>query len=408
MLLAAFSITFTVLSSTIVRAQGSWTTESSEGFSPRALLASVVVDGKIYAIGGSNEATSIGMNTFEVYDPSTSTWSTPTTTGTFTPRAAPAAVAIGSKIYVMGGYVSAQASNTFEVFDTQTNEWSTPITTGTFSPRGNLGAVVVDGKIYAIGGGTNTESVTTLEVFDPATSSWSTPVTTGTFTPRYGFATGLIDGKIYTFGGWIYKPGGSSTNMVTNAFEVFDPSTDNWSTPAATGTSTARSGISGVVFNRKLYTIGNVRAGNFIEVFDPADNSWSSPVVDGAPTLRAYSTSALAGNRIYVLGGRNLENVYLNTHESLTLETSGVDDAESTSLDIELFPNPTRGEISLRGATTLTSRVVVTSTLGERVLEIPNSRAGALTIDLSKLAAGRYFVSLVADGKATTRMIVRE
>src|SRR4051812_16901990 len=80
---------------------GTWSAAASEGFTPRADLTSCVVNGKIYAIGGWD---SIGvLNTLEVYDPSTNTWSTPQTTGTFTARAYLSSCVVGDKIYVIGG-----------------------------------------------------------------------------------------------------------------------------------------------------------------------------------------------------------------------------------------------------------------------------------------------------------------
>src|SRR5687768_11511890 len=92
-----------LLSCSLMHAQGTWSTESSDGFSPRAGLVTVVVDGKIYAIAGANEGSYAGLSTLEVFDPSSNTWSTPTTTGTFTPRFGPAAVVLGKKIFVLGG-----------------------------------------------------------------------------------------------------------------------------------------------------------------------------------------------------------------------------------------------------------------------------------------------------------------
>lgn len=386
-------------------AQGVWATESSEGFSPRSNLASVVVDGKIYAIGGANEGTYLGTSTLEVFDPSTGTWSSPATTGTFTPRMGMAAAIVGSRIYVMGGWVNGVSSNILEVFDTRTNEWTTPATTGTFTPRKDLAAVLHQGKIYAIGGNNRTESLTTVEVFDPVANEWTTPSTTGTFTPRYGFASALVDGKIYAFGGWVYRPG-EGINTRVNALEVFDPATNQWSTPVTTGVSTARSGVSAAVVSGKIYTFGG-RDGSFLEVFDPVTNVWTTPVTAGNATYRSYVQASLVGNKIYVLGGRDPGGVFLNTNESLTLETSTVDELVSTRPSVTMFPNPTGGGVLVRGASEH-SRVSVSNALGERIIDTALLRAGDFTIDLSTFVAGRYYVSVVTDGGVTTEMIVRE
>ena len=242
-------------------------------------------------------------------------------------------------------------------------------------------------------------------MFDPVTNEWTTPSTTGTFTPRYGFASALVDGKIYAFGGWVYRPG-EGRNMRVNTLEVFDPATNQWSTPVTTGVSTARSGVSAAVVGGKIYTFG-AREGSFLEVFDPVTNIWTTPVTTGSATYRGYLQASLVGNKIYVLGGLNTSGVFLNTNESLTLETSTVEEIVSARPSVSMFPNPTGGVVLVRGASEH-SRVSVSNALGERVIDAALSRAGEFTIDLSTFVAGRYYISVVTDGVVTTEMIVRE
>src|SRR5437667_7498677 len=78
---------------------GSWTTASSDGFTRRYALASAVVNGKIYVIGGN--ITQHSSDLVEVYDPATDTWSS--TTGMPTRREFHSASVVGNKIYVIGG-----------------------------------------------------------------------------------------------------------------------------------------------------------------------------------------------------------------------------------------------------------------------------------------------------------------
>jgi N-acetylneuraminic acid mutarotase len=141
-----------------------WSTPGTTGtFTPRRGLAASVIAGKIYVMGGYNNAfTDPYVNTLELYEPATRKWTTPPTTGIFTARGALCSSVIDSKIYAMGGVhlVSGTyiALNTVEVFDPATNTWTTPTTVGTFTPRYSSGCSLVLGKIHVIGG----ENVSTV------------------------------------------------------------------------------------------------------------------------------------------------------------------------------------------------------------------------------------------------------
>ena len=214
-------------------------------------------------------------NALEVFDPRTNAWTTPRTTGTFTPRNNLCACAVGGKIYTLGGY-NAQAPgdmDVLEVFDPATNAWTTPKTTGTFTPHGAFTANVVNGKIYAIGGFNDNAPrghrvITDVEVFDPATNSWNTPPVNGTFTGRLLHGAAVIADKIYVVGGTpnIRDP------LVKDVLQCFDPKTNTWSTPQTTGTFTPRAYLSAAALGGKLYAIGGQDTSqvyNTIEVFTP-------------------------------------------------------------------------------------------------------------------------------------------
>src|SRR5262249_39825818 len=60
------------------------------------------------------------------------------------------AVALGSKILVIGGYTDEGPTSIVEEYDTEQDRWTrrAPMPT----PRGFLGAGAVAGKVYAVGG----------------------------------------------------------------------------------------------------------------------------------------------------------------------------------------------------------------------------------------------------------------
>ena len=135
-------------------------------------------------------------------------------------RSGAAAAAVGSKIYVMGGYDGSSRLNTCEVYDTTTNAWTSIANMTT--KRSCLAAAAVGSKIYAIGGGENGFSrLNTCEVFDTITNAWTSIASMNT--KRHHFAAAAVGSKIYAIGG---RDGSSDLNTC----EVFDTFTNQ---PAA-------------------------------------------------------------------------------------------------------------------------------------------------------------------------------
>ncbi|MFI5202552.1 MAG: kelch repeat-containing protein, partial [Candidatus Kapaibacterium sp.] len=81
-----------------------------------------------------------------------------------------------------------------------TGTWSTASSTG-FTARTDFATAAVNGKIYVIGGAKGNTNLSTMNVYDPSTDTWSTPTTTGTFTPRWSLGAAVVGGKIYVMGG---------------------------------------------------------------------------------------------------------------------------------------------------------------------------------------------------------------
>jgi len=134
----------------------------------RQLLAAAVVNGKIYAISGFNSFSNI-VNTVEVYDPSSNSWST--ATGVSTPRARLAAASVNGKVYAIGGASPTNILSTMEVYDPNSNSWSTAASLPT--TQEDLAAADANGLIYAVGG----DNAPIMN----ATEQYSPPVTIYTF-----------------------------------------------------------------------------------------------------------------------------------------------------------------------------------------------------------------------------------
>jgi N-acetylneuraminic acid mutarotase len=141
-----------------------WTKKASMP-TARMLLATSVVNGKIYAIGGALVAGGNCLSTVEVYDPGTDTWTTkasmPTRRTTFS-----ATSAVNGIIYAIGGVTGGTVFSTVEAYDPSTDTWTRK--TSMPRARGFLATSAVNGKIYAIGGtlGGGWTGISTVEEYD--------------------------------------------------------------------------------------------------------------------------------------------------------------------------------------------------------------------------------------------------
>lgn len=135
--------------------------------SPRSDLAAAVVGGRIYVFGGCSGFGGF-LNTVDVYDPVTNTWSA-APTDMPTARASMYAVATkGNTVYVIGGYSGVPPGhNTNEAYKVSQDSWTTALPMPT--ARAESGAVGHGGRIYIVGGGLPGFGLSTAahEVFKP-------------------------------------------------------------------------------------------------------------------------------------------------------------------------------------------------------------------------------------------------
>ncbi|WP_395833011.1 kelch repeat-containing protein [Cystobacter fuscus] len=190
-------------------ATGVWSPTGSMADERTHHTATLLPDGKVLVVGGSN------LPTAEVYDPATGTWSA---TGSMAaPRYNHTATPLpDGKVLVSGGWSSTSILATAEVYDPATGTWSA---TGSMasSREGHTATPLPDGKVLVVGG----RNLPTAEVYDPATGTWSATgsMAEGHFTHT---ATPLPDGRVLVVGGF----GGIEASQVTA--EVYDPVMGTW------------------------------------------------------------------------------------------------------------------------------------------------------------------------------------
>jgi len=308
--------------STLACAQGAWKQGTPIPQGANEVIGATV--GGAMLVYGGQDPKSQAMGIFWKFDPNSGQWST--LPGNPVPVHHAAAVGIGNKFYLFGGFrppdsgkVGWYPENKAWVFDLDKQAWSAlpPMPT----PRGSLSAVAVGSKIYVVGGakipagvnlpdglyaGGPVELLATLEMFDTATNKWTQlkPMSL----PRNHQDVVHIDGKLYVIGGRVGScySGGWSSNVSMN--EAYDIATDTWTTRAPM--PTARSGIGAAVIDGKMHVLGGEGwiddfGGVFRahEVYDPKTNSWAK--LARMPTPRHGFATAVLGNRIYAVSGVN-------------------------------------------------------------------------------------------------------
>jgi len=275
----------------------------------RMNLAVGVAGGRLYAVGGIPFADPRGgagapTGLVQAYDPATDSWATRSPMPT--PRVSLGIGVIDGIIYAVGGSNEGPVA-AVEAYDPTTDTWTpkAPLPT----PRSDLSVAVVSGVLYAIGGArlvpcepppglpycNEVEVLGTVEAYNPATDTWTRKADMPT--PRLMFGAATVNGIVYAVGG--QRPG---VNSWLSTVEAYDPATDTWIAKAPMPTARFAHGVGAI--DGILYVVGGEvpNAGTAVnESYDPATDTWRSEV----PMLgwrRAYGAGVLGG-RFYAVGG---------------------------------------------------------------------------------------------------------
>ncbi|ESQ38121.1 hypothetical protein EUTSA_v10029197mg [Eutrema salsugineum] len=130
----------------------------------------------------------------------------------FHPAPPSSIVAVGSSIYITGGYLP--SSSRVSVLDCRFNTWHQAPSMRV--KRSNSTASLVDGKIYVAGGCEDESSSNWVEVFDPKTQTWENVRTPEMDTRKRN----NVELKSFGFGGKFYLMGDS--------YVVYNPEEATW------------------------------------------------------------------------------------------------------------------------------------------------------------------------------------
>ena len=171
-------------------------------------LALVSADGKLVRLGGFTAMNAEGeehdlhsQSAVQMYDPKTETWTSLPSLPE--PRSSFDAVAIGSRVYIAGGWnmrgnQDTQWHKTAWTIDLSQDEprWN-PLSQPPFQARA-LSTAATSDKLYVIGGMTRKGPTTNVHVYDIASSTWSTgPKLPGSGMSGFGATSFTHNNRLY-------------------------------------------------------------------------------------------------------------------------------------------------------------------------------------------------------------------
>lgn len=87
--------------------------------------------------------------------------------------------------------------------------------------------------------------------------------------------------------------------------------------------------------------------------------------------------------------------------------TQSVGVEELTLSDLEIFPNPTTGDLTIESEAHNITSVVVRDVVGKEVISVASAGVKKAELDLQNLTSGVYFVTVAAEGKTFTQKVVK-
>jgi N-acetylneuraminic acid mutarotase len=280
---------------------GGWNSKAPMNVA-RLYPAGAIYKTKFYVFNGL-DSNNNPLNSFEIYDSQNDSWvlKSPMPFSIFQHRAE----TVNDKIFLIGG----SSRNNLEflknlyMYEPEIDRWTKK--SDMIFGRTAFGSAVVNGKIYVLGGiGENPDKI--LE-YNPLTDEWKTRNSTF-LTPRYHFGCTALNGLIYILNG-------ESSQNISDAFEIYNPVTDELL--SKTKLTVSRHSCIAIGVANRIYVIGGAGTDGFYRLnlnYDIGQETWTkrTPML----TDRYGSTGGFLNGNIFIIGGsNNLDNKPMATNE---------------------------------------------------------------------------------------------
>lgn len=206
---------------------GVWTPTNSMSIERFGHTATLLNDGNVLVCGGFSDVY-VAIETCELYDPSSGNWSSTgslnVARGGFEVRNFTATLLGNGEVLVTGGHPGAggEAIQSCELYDPVTGSWS--LTADMSEGRINHSATLLEnGKVLVAGGAGDPTWKASCELYDPDTETWCSVASLDTGR-RLHTATLLGDGRVLSAGGNI---GSGTITPSTELYESMEAPSDD-------------------------------------------------------------------------------------------------------------------------------------------------------------------------------------
>eukprot|EP00741_Cyanophora_paradoxa_P021663 tig00000241_g20909.t1 len=265
----------------------SWLVHEGRGRLPEARAGHTLsaVGSKLFLFGGFSG--SLYLNDIFVFDTDSETWSRPAVSGVApVARVSHSTTVVGKKLYIFGGTDGSGYRNDLCCLDTDDMTWSRPPTKGKMpEARAYHTCVTHANKLFIFGGFNGIQYLNDVFMLDLETFTWSKPKVRGMAPPpREGHTADVIDGKMYVFGG-------QSGKRSLNDLYVLNLDTMGWYGVAIITEETpcARFFHSSASYGTLIVNLSWARFAG----------------LEGAPLERSAHASSVVGGRFHVLAGHD-------------------------------------------------------------------------------------------------------
>lgn len=281
---------------------GGWSTGADVAHGAIQETAAVGVGGKIYVIGGFEGQTIVPR--VQIYDTQAGTWSD----GPALPKAVHHANAVtdGTTIYVLGALTGTNfvaIGDGYKLNPATDTQWSTLATMPLGRERGAAVSGIIDGKIYLAGGFRSLAASDLVDVYDPIGDAW-TPLTALPAARDHACGAAIGSELIFVGGRTV------QTNSPRPDAWSYDPGMNKWT--AIASMPTGRGGMGCGAIGDVLYTTGGegnpaVPSGVFpdVEAFSASTRAWTE--LPDMPNPKHGVAGAVSGGALYLCGGANME-----------------------------------------------------------------------------------------------------
>ncbi len=291
-----------------------WATAPALPLGPTQETAAVAVGGKVYVLGGFNGQLGV-LDAVQVFDTASCAWSA----GPALPRAvhhANAAV-VGGTIYVVGAMVGLnfQVIGDVWAWNPATDAgWTARASMPAGTARGSAVVGVIGGTIY-VAGGLRSGAVAEVSAYDPLANTWDTTLPPLPAARDHGCGAAI--------GGTLYVAGGRRGTIDSREGNVYELTPGGGWTERAP-MPTARGGTACGVVDGRLIVLGGegnpataTRVFAEVEAYTPATHAWAT--LPPMPTPRHGLGAAVWAGRLYVPGGATRDGFgAVADHEILT------------------------------------------------------------------------------------------